>query len=200
MKTVNDAINKNQTKDSGGVVGGMLSKGRENTGYSIDFGTFYNLTMKGTTESESITCLSNRMVFRIEGIYYSTVQNYSKIGTDKYTNTYVKNSVLRYAANCALQLYGSTARNIYFENVVITECLRAISVEAGSNSSILLRGYFDVLNYNNNSDLGAAFSTLNNGSTFAMYFSEYYLTYVGAGAPDYLEWLGKDGTDTMLIS
>lgn len=191
LKAVNDGINT----DSTGTTDGMLNNGKENTAYAINFGRFYNLTMKGTTAANEITCITNRIYFGISGIYYSTVQSYSKIGTGVYT--FVKNSVLRYAANCALQIWGATQtspKNVYLENAVIAECLRAISVES-SNPYVktYLKGSFDVLNYYNSKGMQNAYSNINTGVLdYYTMFIEDNLTQ--SAAKSVLEWFGKDGS------
>ncbi len=194
LKTVNDAINTKDTKTSGG----MLQNGQENTAYGFRMGKLYNVTLKGTTAETEITPITNRMLFNLGGAYYSTLQNYSKLNPSG-ADLYLKNSVLRYVANAAIQVWQST-RNLYFENVVISECLRAVSLESKSTAHFYFKGFTNVLNYHNAMGMQNSFRLINGGGSYSMYFVEktgYPEDQPGlteCAVKDYLEWFGKDGT------
>ncbi len=194
LKTVNDGINTQATYKTGG----MLNSGQENTSYGFAMGTLYNVTVKGTNEDTEITPKTNRMLFNLGAAYYSTLQNYSKLNPSG-TNLYLKNTVLRYVANAAIQVWQAT-KNLYFENVVIDECLRAVSLEQGSTVQFYFKGFTDVLNYRSAKGMQNAFKLINGGGSYSMYFVEYTgypdeqpgLT--ECAAKEYLEWFGNNGT------
>ncbi len=194
LKTVNDGINTQSTYKSGG----MLQNGQENTGYGFAMGTLYNVTVKGTNEDTEITPIKNRILFNLGAAYYSTIQSYSKLNPSG-TNLYLKNTVLRYVANCAIQLYKATG-SLYFENVVIDECLRAVSLEAASTAQFYFKGFTDVLNYRSAQGMQDAFKLINGGASYARYFVErtgypdFMPGLTECAAKEYLEWFGSDGT------
>ncbi len=174
---------------------GMLNSGLENTAYGFNFGRLYNVTVKGTNANTKITPATNRMLFRLGGAYYSTLQNYSKLNPSG-TNLYLKNTVMRYVANCAVQVWKGT-NSLYFENVVIDECLRAVSLEEGSKVQFYFKGFTDVLNYCSAMGMQQGFRLINGGGTYAMYFDEEGYPGMMPGltsceAKEYIEWFGSN--------
>ncbi len=175
----------------------------ENTGNSsLTFNTLYNVTLKGTNPADSVSCKTHKILLKIGGAYYCNLQYYSKMnpisGADE-DKIFFKNTVLRYVANCALQLFTdgkstSRRRDAYFENVVIAECLRAISLENGKNNHLYFKGFFDVLNYNNSADLQSSFKAINGGNIYASFIVEEGIMSVKNAAKDYVEWFGKNAT------
>lgn len=195
LKAINDGISTELTKETGGKNDGMFQTGMENTGYGFRMGTIYNLTLKGTTAETEITPKTNRILFNLGGAFYSTVQNYSKLNPSG-ANFYLKNSVMRFVANAAIQLW-STSKNIYFENVVIAECLRALSLEKQAHAQLYFKGFTDVLNYTSAMGMQNSFKLINGGGTYAGYFLEKGQGFPGltdCNAKEYLEWFGKNGT------
>lgn len=174
---------------------GMLNNEMENTAYGFKLGRLYNVTVKGTNAETKITPKTNRMLFNLEGAYYSTLQNYSKINPSG-TNLYLKNTVMRYVANCAVQVWNAT-KSLYFENVVIDECLRAVSLEAASTAHFYFRGFTDVLNYCNIQGMKDGFGLINGGLSYARYFDEagypgYIPGLTSCDAKEYIEWFGSN--------
>ena len=193
---------------------------RENTGTDgLSMQWLYNVTLKGTDPAESVSCATHKILLNVIGAYYSDLQSYSKIDPIKQTEAdgtrvdriFFKNTVMRYVANCALQLYAkeadkiplNTRREAYFENVVIAESMRGISVENGSNNNLYIRGSFDVLNYSNCKGLQDKFITLNGATLYYDAFTEEGMQSMLFGswipglielAPNIIEWFGSNGT------
>ncbi len=182
----------------------MLQSGKENTGKSTAFGTLYNVTLKGTNPHSEITPKNDRMLFVLSGAYYSNLEYYSKLNPSGGT-VYLKNTVLRYVANAAIQLYTSGG-NIYFENVVIAECMRAVSLEGGQQkNNLYFRGFFELLNYGSAAGIQSKFKAINGSDLYAGAITE-----EGGGvilgesmpgikelAKSILEWFGSDGSQAQ---
>lgn len=167
-------------------------KDKENTGTGrITFGTLYNVTLKGTNPTDEVGCKTHKILMSMNGAYYSDLQYYSKMNPVS-TKMFIKNTVLRYVANAAVQLY-QNAYELYFENVTIAECLRAVSIENNKGNKIYYKGFFDTLNYNNSAGLQSMFAQLNGGTSYSNYFSETGDPSLVTAAKEYLEWFGKDG-------
>ncbi len=172
-----------------------LNGGVENTGHSTTFGTVYNVTLKGNnppTEEKPLNPFNYRMLFVLSGAYYSDLQSYSKMNTVS-AKVFFKNTVLRYVANAAVQLFqGSNPYNLYFENIVAVECMRVVSLETTQISNFNLKGFFDILDYNNAADLQNKYNSINNGWLYAGSFTE---SAIKKAAPNHIEWFGSNGND-----
>lgn len=172
---------------------------KENTGTGgITFGTLYNVTLKGTNPTDEVSCKTHKILMSMNGAYYSDLQYYSKMNPAS-TKMFLKNTVLRYVANAAVQLY-QKAYELYFENVTIAECLRAVSIENNNGNKIYYKGFFDTLNYNNSAGLQSMFAQLNGGTSYSSYFSETGDPNLVTAAKEYLEWFGKDGNENGITN
>ncbi len=162
----------------------MLDGGAENNGNATHFGTLYNVTLKGRNPHTDIAPKQDRLYLSIAGAYYSDIQYYSKMSISN--GGTIKNTVLRYVASAALQLYyeGTSA---YIENVVITECVKGLTLENADAKSqyYYFKGFFDVLNYYNVNGLKNAIKNLNKGSLLSGGVSDSLLP------DDYGEWFGN---------
>ncbi len=202
----------------------VASKGTaENTGTDgITFGWLYNLTLKGTNPADSVDCKTHKIILNMRGAYYSDLQYYSKmdpiaetVNGERKDRIYFKNTVMRYVANAALQLYAKAAEGIpldtrreaYFENVVIAESMRAISLETGKNNNLYFKGFFDVLNYSNAKGLQDKFGAINGGYMYntgitedggKVFFEMVDVPGIKDAAKDVLEWFGSDSTKNTL--
>lgn len=168
-------------------------KDKENTGTGgITFGTLYNVTLKGTNTTGEVGCKTHKILMSMNGAYYSDLQCYSKMNPAS-TKMFFKNTVLRYVANAAVQLYmGSNPYNLYFENVVAVECMRVVSLETTQISNFNLKGFFDILDYNNAADLQNKYNSINGGWLYAMSLTE---SAIKEAAPNHIEWFGSNGND-----
>lgn len=168
-------------------------KDKENTGTGgITFGTLYNVTLKGTNTTGEVGCKTHKILMSMNGAYYSDLQCYSKMNPAS-TKMFLKNTVLRYVANAAVQLYmGSNPYNLYFENVVAVECMRVVSLETTQISNFNLKGFFDILDYNNAADLQNKYNSINGGWLYAMSLTE---SAIKEAAPNHIEWFGSNGND-----
>ena len=188
LKVLSDMIKDSDLNSSWG-------SGVENTSHSTTFGTVYNVTLKGNnppTEQKPLTPYNYRMIFVLNGAYYSDLQCYSKMNTVS-SKVFFKNTVLRYVANAGVQLYtGSAPYNLYFENIVAVECMRVVSLETTKISYFNLKGFFDILDYNNAADLQNKYNNINGGFIYAMSIHE---SAIKKAAPDYIEWFGSNGED-----
>ena len=175
----------------------------ENTGKSTNLGTVYNVTLKGgnpPTEDKSLTPYNYRMYFVLGGAYYSDLQYYSKLNP-KNGKVFMKNTVMRYVANAAIQIWGAKApdpkdpygtRDVFLENVVFAECMRAISIEScNPYVGIYFKGSLDILNYCSAKGLSDAYGAIHGGSAYNKEFTE---SNIKSASPTYLEWFGSDGS------
>ncbi len=182
-----------------------LTSGKENTGDGTEFGTFYNVTVKGCNPVTNILPNVVRMIYTLGGAYYSDIQYYSKMNP-KSGKLCLKNTVLHCVANAAIQLWwgnmSESTQNVYFEDVVLAECLRGLSLEgnvAEQVGSLHIKGGFDVLNYTNAKGMQDRFNAINGGDFYSHYFTEEGIAAEKTPglidlAPDYLEWFGSNGT------
>ena len=183
LKVLNDKI----TDDK-------LNNKLENTGNGTDFGTIYNVKLKGHNDTTEIRPTTTKLLYKIKGIYYSDIQYYSKMNPSG-GKIYIKNSILRCVASAALQLYGNN-QNSYLENVVMSECLKGISLESGTNQTVNVKGFLDVLNYYYPEKMAEGVGLLNGaGASMAKSFltTDTLLQYGGADA--YMEWFGNKNSD-----
>lgn len=176
IKVLNDAVN--------------LGNNAENTGTATHFGMLYNVVLKGTNPHTEITPKNDKLFFVLSGVYYSDIQYYTKINLP--IGGTIKNSVLRYVAGAAVQLYneeGASSAQAYIENVVITECLKGMTFENSklnnSEQAYYFKGFFDVLNYYNINGFKNAIKNVNNGSLVSSQIDDSLLP------DDYGEWFGK---------
>ncbi len=164
-----------------------------NNSATVDFGTLYNVTVKGCNPTEKVNVLTVRQYIRLKGIYYSDLQYYTKLysnysfkstdGKDQ-NRIFIKNTTLRFCSQQAVMLWasyeavrpypsmpnytvieGKGYSDAYIENVVETECMMGIcSMGYGPCNTFYLRGFLDALNYVNPTDLGAKADMMDMGA------------------------------------
>ncbi len=174
------------------IVGNKLNSNKENTANATTFGTLYNVTLKGRNPHTDIKPTEDKIYFLLNGAYYSDIQYYSKLNPSGNTLC-LKNTVLRYISSAAVQLY-NPGKKVYLENVVMTECLKGVSMEnANSDQHMYIRGFCDVLNYLNTQGIKNGMGALNGGgaSMVSILLTESDMI---QACDDHLEWFGKDAS------
>ncbi len=217
LNRVNETIVNSGSTSSGGM---MNHGGTENTGYATHFTSLYNMTMKGRNSAEKVTSAQFAILFNIKNVYYTDLQNYSKMNP-KGGSMIIKNSVLRNVAVQALQLWneaGSASRSYwtaYLENVAIVNATKGISFEGSRENSraesqahtIYIKGFLDALNYNNIPGLigliGSAFGGESAIDALLPQLTKIVGSSITLGSTkfsDYFEWFGSNEQTITMIS
>ena len=132
----------------------LVSGKSQGTSGGVDLQKAINVTVKASNPTEKIVKLEHVVVLTMQYGYYCDIEYYSKMspwGADPSTPgfVYLKNTVLRCAAQNALQLYYSTS-TAYLENVVLNECVGGFTADSHDgtyNVVFNFKGMVDVLNY-----------------------------------------------------
>lgn len=187
------------------ATGGMMNHGgQENTGNATHFTSLYNMTMKGRNDATQVNSAQFAILFNIKNVYYTDLQNYSKMNPKGGSMT-IKNSVLRNVAVQAVQLWNEASNpaatrgywSVYFENVAIVNATKGISIEGSSDKAtskyhtIYLKGFFDVLNYYSFSTLKNMASAVADDGTIVSILSA-SLRFGNTPISNYVEWFGKN--------
>ncbi len=211
-----NSLNKMIVGTGSSATGGMMNHGgQENTGNATHFTSLYNMTMKGRNDATQVNSAQFAILFNIKNVYYTDLQNYSKMNPKGGSMT-IKNSVLRNVAVQAVQLWNEASNpaatrgywSVYFENVAIVNATKGISIEGSSDKAtskyhtVYIKGFLDALNYNNieglmdqiGKNLGGADAMIEQ-ITKVLGGSQYCgQTKIG----NYVEWFGsKERTVTM---
>ena len=203
--------------------GGMMNGGQENTGNATYFTSLYNVRLMGRNSNETINSASFAILFNVKNIYYTDLQNYSKMNPMGGSIS-IKNSVLHNVAVQALQLWNEASTpaatrgywNAYLENVTIVNATKGISLEGSRESSdpnsrahtVKIKGFLDALNYNNIPGLiGLIGKALGGGSGAVEALLPDLTKIIGSSITlgstkfsEYFEWFGADMKTITMIS
>ena len=170
----------------------LVSHQDAGTSQGVHLEKVYNVTVKASNPKEKVVKKSHVVVLTMKYVYYCDIEYYSKMspwgaGPSASGRVYLKNTILRCAAQSALQLYyqQSTA---YIENVVLNECVGgfvADSKDGTYNVVFNFKGFVDVLNYLSYTGLG---DSLGLGADMMDVFGFGGLL---KQCDKYLEWFGK---------
>ena len=159
----------------------------KNESTAITFNNLYNVKMKGDTENTTLNNETQKVYFSVEKVYYCDMSYYYKLGAGKLT--YIKNSVFHDIPKVAIQVWNNQVgdenkKKAYIENITIASCGSGINLEGDgdgkSNTAVYLKGFFDVLDYNNKTGMQNISSTV----------ETFFKTVVG-NISGYLEWFGN---------
>lgn len=160
----------------------------KNEGTAITFNNLYNVKMKGDTENPTLNNETQKVYFSVEKVYYCDMSYYFKLGTGKIA--YIKNSVFHDVPKVAIQVWNNQEGDVnkkkaYIENITIASCGSGVNLEGNANTAVYLKGFFDVLNYNNKTGLA---------NIQPLILSLY--TSVMPNIKGYIEWFGKKITNS----
>ncbi len=167
----------------------MMAHGGTGTAWGVYLQKAINTDVKASNTKDTITKANQCVVLVMQYGYYSTIENYSKIspwGSDP-GRIYLKNTVLRYCSQSALQLYYSTS-TAYIENVVVNESVGGFTSDNKDSEYHVVynfKGFVDELNYMSYLQLG------NSIGTGAFLMDMYGFTPYMQACDPYLEWFGQ---------
>ena len=200
LNKLNDMIVGTGSTSSGGM---MNHDGQENTGNATHFTSLYNVRMMGRNSDEKVNSAKFAILFNIKNVYYTDLQNYSKM-TPKGGSVSIKNSVLHNVAVQALQLWNEASEPVatrgfwkaYLENVTIVNATKCISIEGSADKAtskyhtLYIKGFLDVLNYYSFSTLkNMAAAVADDGMVVSILSAS--LRFGQAPISNYVEWYGQ---------
>ncbi len=170
----------------------LVKVGDKGTSQGVNLQKSINATIKGSTPTETVKKYEHVVVLKMQYAYYCDVEYYSKIspwGASGNTPGYIylKNTVLRCAAQSALQLYYSTS-TAYIENVVLNECVGGFVSDSQDGRYDVVynfKGFVDVLNYMSFSGLASSINQQIGMMAELGFDAEI------KNNEQYLEWFGK---------
>ncbi len=177
----------------------LVKAGDKGTSNGVHVQKAINTTIKASTPTEIIDKYKHVVVLEMQYAYYCDVEYYSKIspwgaGSSTPGYIYLKNTALRCAAQCALQLYYSTS-TAYIENVVLNECVGGFVSDSQDGRYDVVynfKGFVDVLNYMSFSGLADSINQQVGMMALLGFDAEIMKN------EQYLEWFGK--TPNTIVS
>lgn len=202
LNKLNDMIVGTGPTTSGGM---MNHGGQENTGNATYFASLINVRMMGRNSNEKVNSAKFAILFNISSIYYTDLQNYSKMNP-KGGKIIIKNSVLHNVAVQALQLWNEASNPVdtrgywkaYLENVTIINATKGIAIEGSADKAtsryhtIYIKGYLDALNYNSFNGIKnlAMAGAIDDGMVLQILFGS--MAFNKQSIDKYLEWFGSN--------